>query len=586
MFRRLAPSAAILFGFLLATQACSGLIGDTSDRPISGGESPGDDSKTPPAELPVSSLEALAEKCSADAAPGASWDGIRRLSSAELIATFTDLVGADAMALVPSYVALLPDDTLFTYADLPSATYTSSHAEAILRLVAQLGERVAATEKLRVRIYGSCAKNTASVTDDCISKAVTAWGKRAYRRPLTTDEVTELMRGYKAASSEDRLALLTMRLLASPSLLFHNERGLDDTASRTRLTAYEVASRLSYQTTGTMPDDALFAAAESGELESLDGVRSQVFRLLQTPRGRARVRDFTRYWLKLDDTPQPSQQSAQRGKFDAGKLRAAAIEEVYDFVENVSFEHGATLDDLFLAQQAYAVDATLAGLYGSTVWDGKSTAPESPTHKGLLNRVAYLLAQADNTSPIMRAVHFRERVMCAFVDPPDFSIIGTRAEQLGEISLTTHSTREAVTELTSTSQCFGCHQSINPSGFVFESFGALGEHRTEEVVYDQSDINKVLARHDIDTRVSDLALGGEPVAASTMDELLTFITESTSPDACIAQHVNGYFATRSISAGDWCGAESVAKSLADGSSFVDAVASAVAKEDIFWRGAQ
>ena len=580
-------ASALTFAVCVAFSGCNGLIGDTYDRSTGGqaDDDDDDDSKSPTARPPANSLEALATRCASDAAPGSAWDGVRRLTRDELIATFTDLVGSDVMTPLASFVALLPDDALIKTPDLASETYTEAHTEAIIRLIAQIGERVAATEKGRVRVFGTCGRNATAITDTCVKNAVTAFGKRAFRRPLATEEVDELMRGYTSAIAEDRLPLLTMRILASPSVLFHNERGTDDVPTRSRLTPYEVASRISYQTTGSMPDSELFAAADAGGLDTVDAVRTQVFRLLQTPRGHARVRDFARYWLLLDDVPQPSQQSADRGGFKAGDFRTAALNETYDFVENVSFENGGTLDELMRSPLTYAKDAVIAELYGTPAWDGQSAAPESPTHRGLLNRVAYLIAQADSTSPIMRAVHFRERVMCAFVAPPDFSVIGTRNEQLGEISRLDHSTRAAVTELTSTSQCSGCHTTINPPGFVFEAFGPLGEHRTEEVVYDANEINKVVARHAIDTRVDDLQLGGDPVSASSMDDLLTFITGSTAADACVAQHVSGYFASRSMAAGDWCGAQSVAQVLAEGGSFVDALASAVAKEDIFWRGA-
>lgn len=374
--------------------ACVGQIGD------SGSGAPdvtGDD-------LPPS--ENLATNCAADAAPGASWQSFRRLTSEEIAATLEVLVGADAFATVAAYAALLPDDRAVGAPELLSITFTADHAAAIVKLIAALAENVAASETYRTRLVGACANTTNKITTDCVASFVRRFGARAFRRPVTDDDVELYVGAYNAtADTADKVPLLVMRLLAAPDVLFHNEPGTgENVQGRIRLTQHEVASRIAFQMTGSMPDAELSAAADAGELADVAAVRAQVFRLLQSERGRRHLADFARYWLKLDDTPTPDAVATDRLALDADALRETALSEASELIAYVAFERGGTLDDLFTSADVVTKDKGLAKLYGTTAWTGNGGPPQAEHHRGLLTRVAYLLSPVDATSPIMRSV--------------------------------------------------------------------------------------------------------------------------------------------------------------------------------------
>src|SRR5262249_29718262 len=142
----------------------------------------------------------------------------------------------------------------------------------------------------------------------CAQSIIRDFGRKAYRRPLTDDETQSYIASFNdSGGGFSGLKRVFVRLLLNPALTYHVELGQSTSAdSRIRLTDYEIASRISYATTGSMPDDALFQAAGRGELQSLDNVRAHVTRLMAADsRARAQVDDFFRIFLQIDPTRVP-----------------------------------------------------------------------------------------------------------------------------------------------------------------------------------------------------------------------------------------------------------------------------------------
>lgn len=89
-------------------------------------------------------------------------------------------------------------------------------------------------------------------------------------------------------------------MLQSPHFLYRLELAAPVGAAPRRLSGFELASRLSYLRLGSMPDDALLSAAESGQLDTNEGVAAQAARLLDDPRAKQAVGSFFTQWLELD----------------------------------------------------------------------------------------------------------------------------------------------------------------------------------------------------------------------------------------------------------------------------------------------
>src|SRR5262245_27792021 len=120
----------------------------------------------------------------------------------------------------------------------------------------------------------------------CGRRFIETFGKRAWRRPLQAEEIERLYTVFDQARMaydfRTGIQMAIQAMLQSPAFLYRVETGLppEPGATYARLTGWEMASRLSYLLWGSIPDDALFAAAEAGQLSTADQVGSQARRML------------------------------------------------------------------------------------------------------------------------------------------------------------------------------------------------------------------------------------------------------------------------------------------------------------------
>jgi hypothetical protein len=157
----------------------------------------------------------------------------------------------------------------------------------------------AAAFTVTAAVFGDEAQRTAvagcdPADDGCTRSVVATLGRRAWRRPLTDQEIdrwVDVADSTAALLGDDPwvgLQHAVAGLLQSPNFLYRVEIGEpdEDDPDRVRLDAFEVAMRLSYLAWNTTPDDALLDAAEAGDLDARKGLGKQVDRLLTSPRAR------------------------------------------------------------------------------------------------------------------------------------------------------------------------------------------------------------------------------------------------------------------------------------------------------------
>jgi hypothetical protein len=148
--------------------------------------------------------------------------------------------------------------------------------------------------------FMSCDPNTAG----CIESTITSFGRRAFRRPLTTEETALFAALNDPTATENGTAeevaeLVLYGFLVSPVFLSHTELNLTPATGGYQLSSHEVASRLSYMLWQSMPDPTLDAAADAGELATKEQVLAQAKRMLADPKARVMVADFHRSYLHL-----------------------------------------------------------------------------------------------------------------------------------------------------------------------------------------------------------------------------------------------------------------------------------------------
>lgn len=521
--------------------------------------------------------------CSSDGSPvrGASFAGLRRLSSAEREGTFRALLGElfDTPEIAER-VRGLPADVMITAGDL-SERVPAGLALSLSQIATVAAEQGLASPTWRASL-DPCAEE-APINDGCAESVVRRFGARVWRRDLTQDEVDEYLEFHAdAGGGEAGFAMLIRRLLQSPPLVFHIEATTGEHSSgRLRLTGFEVASRIAYMTTDSMPDDQLLDAARAGELEDVDAIEAHVARLLDSDAGRAKVRDFVRYYGQLGAPVIPAQDvAAFAGVANAADLAEAAQREALAFFDHVMFEQGGTFADLMLRPVGYVLSDELARVFGVEAPD-PSVPVATPSHPGWLHRPAILLSAGPRTNPIRRGAHVRKLFLCTELPLPDDTSVIADAQQ-ALLDSDELPNREAVNDATSGAACQGCHGLINPLGFVFEGYDQLGIPRVEEVLLDAE--GEVVRTFSVDTAVLDPTIEASgPVSLQDSLELAEAIAHGEAGRSCMTQRFFEYYRRSAVDRElDSCALSDVL-SLGREASLREMITKTIANADVYYR---
>jgi hypothetical protein len=388
------------------------------------------------------------------------------LTRLEYDSTVRDLLG-DSTA--PGVSTFPPDEETLGYDDF-------SDTQAVSPLLAEryldAAEALAATADPRALAH--CGATDAD--HDCLIGLLGDFAARAWRRPITPDERDALIALFQQRRLEDdsdsAFRTVIVALLTAPQFLYR----LETQGSGTRaLDPYEQASRLSYFLYGSMPDDALLAAAASDELATADQLEAQATRMLKDPRAAEAIARFGREWLgvaHLLELPKANDLYTDYQPL-APKLQL----ETDLFVQWVFLE-GGTADQLLDGNFTFA-DADLAGFYGLPAPSGGAFGKVDTTgtlRTGVLTQGSLLSAwsKEDQTSPVLRGKLVRTRFLCQEPPPPPGNVPNDLAP------VTDGTTRDRFEAHLTDPSCSGCHQLLDPVGFGLERYDAEGHYRLEE----------------------------------------------------------------------------------------------------------
>ncbi len=477
---------------------------------------------------------------------------LRRLSRTQLQNTIDDVLGSllgggagAVQAELVDRIGALPDDLRATDSEQQEGQLAFFRAdqsvgnaavEAHYRLSLAIGEALITPERLSSA--EACLASALDVGEDgaCLDAFVRRLGLLTHRRPLDDTEFqffrNEVYQGGNAVTSEDLRDLVAV-MFAQPNFLFHVE-------GTGELTGYELASRLSYQLWDSMPDDALFAAAESGSILTNEGWETEVERVLNDPRAERSMRSFLWEWFRFDHINTASSGNGADFEAVAGHLGLdsgfdqAVEDELVDLFMHV-LRTGGTFEDFFLAEGTMTTHPVLADIYGVEPASPGEMRALGPERRGLLTRVGLLLSRAEValptvnsiTHPILRGVFIRRQITCDNLPAAP----GGAMDDLPSVDRTMVGSREATEILTSPLACSQCHGNINPTGYALEAFDAIGQLRTDEPLFD-SDGNETM-RLPINDEVTVFE-SDDPVRGG--EELSQVLYDSEKVAACFARH--------------------------------------------------
>ena len=284
-------------------------------------------------------------------------------------------------------------------------------------------------------------------------------------------------------------------VLQSSNFLYRIEVGQTDVepaaGDLVPLTAYEVATRLSYLAWRTMPDEALTEAAASGELDSAEGIETQIRRLLDDPRAAETIASFHVQLLGVDEL-ETTEKSPMLFPAFTTQARADMQTEVELFVQDVMTNGDGTLGSLMTAPYSF-VSPALAEIYGVDVGDAgpdEFVKVDLPPEQraGLLTQPAVLAVHShiDQTSPVQRGKAIRTRLLCGNLPPPPPEVGDTPPELDPTLPV-----RERY-PMSEADACRSCHEQMDPLGFGLEHYDAVGAWRTVDGDFEVDDSGELV----------------------------------------------------------------------------------------------
>ena len=333
-----------------------------------------------------------------------------------------------------------------------------------------------------------CHPTRADEEDACARKIVSTLARRAYRRPVTSQDVEPLLHLYAATRApgmdegfEAGIQTALQRILISPQFLFRIAKDPAGVAPGTpyRISDVDLASRLSFFLWSSIPDDELLDLAEKGRLSDPTVLDQQVRRMLADSRAQALVDNFAGQWLFLRNVERVSPDPDLFPDFNENLRGAFRRETELFFASNVREDRPAA--ELMTADYTF-VNERLARHYGiPNVYGDHFRRVKVPdeNRRGLLGQGSILTvtSRANRTSPVLRGKWVLDNVLGTPPPPPPPDVPALK-ESGADIQNLTMRQR---TELHRANPvCASCHARMDPIGFALDNFNAIGQWRTAD----------------------------------------------------------------------------------------------------------
>ena len=320
-------------------------------------------------------------------------------------------------------------------------------------------------------------------TPETVAEHLHRFAERAWRRPLTKDELADYLKAYRSEreageNSVDAYHVAMQGVLTSRHFIYLVE---GDPAARDRLNDSELASRLSYFLWSSMPDDGLFAAARSGSLHG-DGLKTEVDRLLSDNKINRFINDFVRQWLQLHRLGMFPPDKKLYPNYDAWLETSLRAEPVEFFGE--MFSRNLPVDS-FIDSDWTMANTRLCDFYGlpepkSGGFQRTSLKPED--HRGgLLTMGAVLGLTSDGTRhrPVHRGVWVSEAIFGKTPPAPPANVDPIEPNPPDSPKATI---RQKIEAHRNSASCAACHAKIDHFGIAWDNYDAIGQWRTREKV--------------------------------------------------------------------------------------------------------
>ena len=340
-----------------------------------------------------------------------------------------------------------------------------------------------------IRKVYTCRPSSAEQEAPCAKQILTTLLRRAYRRPVTPQDMEWVqgfyLEGRREGTFQDGIELALRRILTSPQFLVRAEREPANVVPGQpyRITDLELASRLSFFLWSSIPDDELIDIASQDKLHVPATLERQVRRMLSDPKAESLVTNFGDQLLYLRNLPATSPDGVFYPNWD-DELRKSFRRETELLFGSIIKENRSVKDlldaDYTFVNERLAKHYGIPNIYGSQ-FRRVTLGPDMAYRRGLLGQGSVLaLAWQQNfrTSPVKRGVWVLENILGTPPPepPPNVPPLEDTKGEGGKVM----TLREQMTMHRKNEPCAGCHKLMDPIGFALENFDADAGYRTKQ----------------------------------------------------------------------------------------------------------
>ncbi|MEZ5404223.1 MAG: DUF1592 domain-containing protein [Bryobacteraceae bacterium] len=330
-----------------------------------------------------------------------------------------------------------------------------------------------------------CGHFDGTHTAACARTVIAPFARRAFRRPVGAAELRPYLQlaaqaRRDGASFDESLAVALQAILVSPDFLFRIEKTAAAKPDAVQpIDQWALASRLSYFLWSSMPDGELMRAAGAGTLRKPEVIEAQVRRMLRDPKAQALVENFAGQWLELRRLESVSPDREKFPQFDE-YLRMSMRKETETFFAHLMREDRSIVDLLdakysFLNEKLaefYGIQGVTGPEFRRVDFDANMPRGGVLTHASVLTVSSY----ATRTSPVLRGKWILENLLNEPIPPPPPNVPLLDEAKIGADA----SLRKQMEQHRTNPTCASCHAKMDPIGFGFENYSAIGQWREKD----------------------------------------------------------------------------------------------------------
>jgi hypothetical protein len=446
------------------------------------------------------------------------------------------------------------------FSEAPALTVQANTVSAY-QIAARNAAYSAVTQNMKV--FLPCGST--SPTDACVEQFIRNRVARAFGRPLTATEVTDLLGVYHTGAMESvpmGMRLVIEATLQSPSFLYRTELGapsatLGGPTGKATLTSFELAGAVAFALLDSIPDDQLWARAQDGTLTQPAVLAQEVDRLLTTPAVRANLASKAGFWLGIEKLRSIVPKNTTIFPEFTAQVKDDLYRSAQLFVQDL-FNNG-DIGDLLSSRRMY-LNANLAKVYGIAGVTSTSLVPvDGPDSRaaGILTQPAVLAAWShpDRGDAIHRGLFIYNSLVCgANIPPPPANATAVAA------GFPKDATERELAGLRATNPagCGSCHGSFDPLGLATEQYDPIGRYTPTDAKGQPIDASATLR---LGTDLSGMISG--------LPDLVTKLQQGRRLADCASRNMAPFVLGRTVVTDNSCALQTVKDTFATSGSFTD-----------------